>query len=200
MNEPEALRSLDEIERLDPDPTFDVRASQIMETVGENPQGLRLLVERYSGSLSVNIANSLAFTLNLQSSHSTSETAPLVFEFAANVKRYDSDGVLMNTLNAMKNQISFGPGWGNTLEPPRPLFPFLEHSLIFSGKQSTLVHYAAVELVTLICERELVAAVFKRDEWKWIEKRIDELSDTDYVLLQEALVEFRDCVTRANHS
>lgn len=193
MNETEALLSLDEIERLDLDPTFDVRASQIMEIVAENAQGLRLLVERYSGSRSVNIANSLAFILSLKSSHSTSETGPLVFEFAANVKRHDNEGVLMNTLNAMKNQITFGPGWGNTREPPGPLFPFLEHSLSFNGRHSALVHFAAVELVTLICERELVAAVFKRDEWEWIEKRIDELSDIDDVLLQEAVLEFRDC-------
>lgn len=96
------------LERLDPEPSLDVRASQIMESVGETPQGLRILVERYGGSLSVNIANSLAFILNRKSSHSTYETAPLVFEFAFNVKRHDSNGVLMNTLNAMKNQISFG--------------------------------------------------------------------------------------------
>lgn len=147
----------------------------------------------------MNIANALAFTLSLKSSHSTSETAPLVFEFAANVKRHDSDGVLMNTINAMKNQISFGPGWGNTPEPPRPLFPFLEHSLNFTGNRSSLVHFAAVELVTLICERELVIAVLKRDEWEWIERRIGELSDIDDVLLQEALVEFRDCIRSGGH-
>lgn len=41
MIDTEALRSLDEIERLDPDLTFDVRASQIMEIVGENPQSRR---------------------------------------------------------------------------------------------------------------------------------------------------------------
>ena len=193
MNETESLKRLDEIERLDPDPTLDVRASQIMEIVGETPQGLRILVERYSGSLSVNIANSLAFTLNLKSSQSTSETAPLVFEFAFGVKRHYNHGVLMNTLNAMKNQISFGPGWGNTPQPPRPIFPFLEHSLNFIGKHNTLVHFAAVELVTLICERELVTAVFKHNEWKWIEKRTHELSDTDDALLLDALSEFRDC-------
>jgi hypothetical protein len=60
------------------------------------------------------------------------------------------------------------------------------------------VHFAAVEFVTLICERELVAAVFKRDEWEWIEKRTDELSDINDVLLQEALVEFRDCFRRGS--
>jgi hypothetical protein len=47
MNETEALRRLDEIEQLDPDASLDVGAFKIMEVVGEDPKGLRLLVDRY---------------------------------------------------------------------------------------------------------------------------------------------------------
>lgn len=193
MNETEAVLRLDEIEQLDPDPSRDVGALKLMEVVGEDPTGLRLLVERYSGSHSANIACYLALLLSLKSSHTSAEDAPLVFHFAANLKRRDCEGALVSTLNAMKNQIVFGPGWGNSPGPPGPLFPFLKHCLNFSGKHNTLVQFAAVELVTSICERELVAATFKLEEWKWIAKRADELSSTDDELLLNALEEFRDC-------
>jgi hypothetical protein len=63
MNEREAIKRLDEIEQLDPDPTFDVGALEIMETLAERPEGLRLLVERYSASPSANIAVYLALVL-----------------------------------------------------------------------------------------------------------------------------------------
>jgi hypothetical protein len=59
MNETEALRRLDEIEQLDPDASLDVGAFKIMEVVGEDPKGLRLLVDRYSSSPSVNLRREL---------------------------------------------------------------------------------------------------------------------------------------------
>ncbi|HMG75184.1 MAG TPA: hypothetical protein VK582_16915 [Pyrinomonadaceae bacterium] len=46
MNQTEAISRLDEIEQLDPDPTIDVGALEIMETLAEKPEGLRLLVEQ----------------------------------------------------------------------------------------------------------------------------------------------------------
>ena len=71
MNKPEAIRRLDEIEQLDPDPTFDVGALEIMESLGEKPEGLRLLVERYSSSPSANMVTFLALVLGEKSSKST---------------------------------------------------------------------------------------------------------------------------------
>jgi hypothetical protein len=110
MNQTEAISRLDEIERLDPDPTFDVGALEIMETLAEKPEGLRLLVERYSASPSANIAVYLALVLGKKSAYSTPETAPLVFECAARLKRKDEDGALVSILGAMQSQIGFGPG------------------------------------------------------------------------------------------
>ena len=196
MNETEALRRLDEIEQLDPDASLDVGAFKIMEVVGKDPKGLRLLIERYSSSPSANLTCYLALLLSLKSGHAIPEIAPLAFEFAGNLKRKDCDGPLISTLNAMKNQLVFGPGWGNTPRPPGPLFPFLEHCLNYDGKHSILVQFAAVELVTVICERKLVAAAFKPNEWNWIESRANELSNTDDDLLGGALEEFRDCVKK----
>ena len=166
MNQTEALRRLDEIEKLDPDPTFDVGALEILESLGEKPEGLRLLVERYSGSPSANIAVYLALVLSKKSSYSTAETASLVFEFAARLRRNDQDGALISSLGAMQSQIGFGPGWGNTLRPPAPLFPFVKHCLNFSAKHNALVHFAAIELITVICWGDLLNTVFSDLEFE----------------------------------
>jgi hypothetical protein len=63
MNDTEALRELDKIEQLDPDPTIDAGALELMERIGETPEGLRVLVDRYSSSPSANIVGYLALML-----------------------------------------------------------------------------------------------------------------------------------------
>jgi hypothetical protein len=194
MNQTDAITRLDEIEQLDPDPTFDVGALEIMEMLAERPEGLRLLVERYSSSPSANIAGCLALVLGKKSTQGTPETAPLVFEFAAKLKRNDHDGALMSSLNAMQNQIGFGAGWGDTLGAPSSLFPFLKHCLNFSGKRRVLVHFAAIELLTTICWGHLLTTVFSELEIQWILKRIDELGNTDEVLVVDAITELRTCL------
>lgn len=95
MNKSEALRRLNEIEQVDPDPTLDVGALEAMELVADNTEGLHLLVHRYSRSSSANIAGYLALLLSLKSSSITPESAPLVFEFADKLKRKDHDAALM---------------------------------------------------------------------------------------------------------
>lgn len=198
MNKTEALRRLNEIEELDPDPTIDVGALEAMELIADNTEDLRLLVHRYSGSRSANIAGYLALLLSLRSSSITSETAQIVFEFAEKLKRNDYDAALMSTLNAMMNQIGFGPGWGNAPAPPPCLFPFLQHCLNYNGRRRALVHVAAVELLTTICAVNLITTTFKRDQIEWLANRIEELSSTDDVLLGDAIAEFKQCLSRGH--
>ncbi len=194
MNQTEALRRLDEIEQLDPDPTITTGTLEIMETLAEKPEGLRLLVERYSSSPSANRVTFLALVLGEKSSYSTPETAPLVFECAARLRRKDQDGALVSILSAMQSQIGFGAGWGDTPRPPVPLFPFVEHCLNFSAKHNALVHFAAIELITVICWGHLLTTVFSDLEINWIQKRIDELANTDDVLVMDAITELRNCL------
>lgn len=196
MKKSDALKRLNAIEQLGPDPTFDVGALEAMELVADNTEGLQLLVQRYSGSSSANVAGYLALLLSLKSSSSTPETAPLVFEFADKLKRNDYDGALMSTLNAMTNQIGFGPGWGDAPAPPSSLFPFLQHCLNYDGRRRALVHYAAVELVTTICALNLLSTTFNRDQIEWLTNRIDELSSTDDVLLGDAIAVFKQCLSK----
>jgi hypothetical protein len=200
MNQTEAFRRLDEIEKLDPDPTFDAGALEVMESLGEKPEGLRLLVERYSGSASANIAVYLALVLGKKSSHSTPETAPLVFEFAAKLRRNDQDGALVSSLSAMQSQIGFGSGWGETPHPPFALFPFLKHCLDYSGKHNALVHFSAIELITTICWGHLLNTAFEPNQIEWIQKRVDEIANTDDVLVIDAIAELRTCLNNRTAS
>jgi hypothetical protein len=194
MTQTEALERLNEIEQLDPDPNFDIGALDIMEVLAENPKGLRLLVDRYSASPAANIAVYLALVISKKSSQSTPETAPLVFECAAKLKRKDQDGALVSILSAMQNQIGFGPGWGDTSRPPASLFPFVKHCMNYSGRRHELVHFGAIELVTTICLGKLLTTVFSDTEIEWIQNRIDELANTDDVLITDAIAEFRNCL------
>jgi hypothetical protein len=93
----------------------------------------------------------------------------------------------------MQSQIGFGAGWGSTPRPPVPLFPFVKHCLDFSAKRHALVHFAAIELVTVICWGHLLTTVFSELEIQWIQKRIDELANTDDVLVLDAITELRNC-------
>lgn len=196
MNQAEALKRLDEIERRDPDPTFDRDGvGKIMETLGATPEGLRLLVDRYAASPSANIVAQLALLLSLKSGHCTVETAPVVFEFASKLQRSDLESVLMSTLNAMKNQIGFGPGWGESPDAPKVLFPFLANCLTFKGRLDDLVHYAAVELVTSICWCGTLETTFTKDQFEWIRQRVVELSDTDNELLRDEIKQFNECLS-----
>lgn len=184
---------MDEIEQLDPDPTFDVGALELIETLAEKPEGLRLLVDRYATSPSANIAVYLALVFGKKSSASTPDIAPLVFEFADRLRCNDQDGALVSILSAMQSQIGFGAGWGSTPRPPVPLFPFVNHCLNFSAKRHALVHFAAIELITVICWGHLLNTVFERNEIEWIRKRIDEIANTDDVLVVDAITERRNC-------
>jgi hypothetical protein len=133
MDVVEAKQRKDKIEQLDPDPTFDVGALQIMEELAETPTGLRWLVEHYSTSPSANIVGYLALVLAKRSAHSSDETAPLVFRFADELRCRDYEGALVSALGAMNNQIVFGAGWGTSNYPPYPLFRFVEDCLEFGA-------------------------------------------------------------------
>jgi hypothetical protein len=193
MDVVEAKRRLDEIEQMGADPTVDAGALQIMEELAETSTGLRWLVEHYSKSPSANIVGYLALVLGKRSSHSTDATAPLVFRFADELQRRDYEAALVSALGAMNNQISFGAGWGASRHPPYPLFRFVKHCLEFAGKHHVLVQFAAVDLLTTICLRCLLTTAFDRTELEWISSRVQELSQTDEILLGDQIQEFRKC-------
>jgi hypothetical protein len=195
MTQEEVIRLLDEIESRDPDPSFDAGAFDLMSELAQTVDGLRLLVERYSGSPSANIAGSLALLLAEIADKSTTETAPLIFEFVARLRRSDHAGALGCSLTAMRNQIGFGAGWGDTPRPPASLFPFLKHCLNYSGRAPVFVQSGAVDVITGICWCGLLNSAFKSDELKWILERINQLSETDNDFLRDYIVEFEQCLS-----
>jgi hypothetical protein len=200
MNQTEALSRLDEIERLDPDPTIDAGALEIIQELGATPEGLRLLVESYSGSPSANLVGYLALVLGEISNHSTPETAPLVFEFVARLRRNDYPEALISSLGAMQRQIGFGAGWGGTPRAPSSLFGFLQHCLNYTGRHNDLVQFGAVELIGIVCWGDLLSTAFEIDQLDWIQQRLDELSHTDDTLLSDSISEFRECLARKDSS
>jgi hypothetical protein len=193
MNDTEALRELDKIEQLDPDPTIDAGALELMERIGETPDGLRVLVDRYSSSPSANIVGYLALMLSLKSSYASMATATLAFECAAKLEGSDNDEALLSVINAMTNQIAFGRGWGNSPSPPASFFPFLQHRLSFSGRLKVLVQFGAIELITTICYRGVLQTALTAEQIKWIRTKLEGLSVTDDTLLKDAIEEFEEC-------
>lgn len=196
MNQTEVLRELNKIEQLDPDPTIDAGALELLERIGETPEGLRLLVERYSDSPSANIVTYLALMLSRKSSYATTATASLAFECAAKLDGTYNDGALLSLSNAMKNQIAFGPGWGDSLYPPNPLFPFVAHCLNFRGQRDVLVQFGAVELVTAMCWRGVLQRALTAEQIEWISTKVEALSVIDNSLLNDAVEEFRECISK----
>ncbi|HSE26431.1 MAG TPA: hypothetical protein VLB68_32485 [Pyrinomonadaceae bacterium] len=71
MNQTEALNRLDEIERIDPDPTSDVGTYAIMEVLGSTPEGLHLLIDRYAASPCANIVTFLALLFSVKSNRAS---------------------------------------------------------------------------------------------------------------------------------
>lgn len=195
MTREEALKRLDEIESLSPDPTIDAGAYGIMSELAHPTDGLSLLVERYGGSPSANIVGYLALVLADKSQASTLETAPLTFEFAAKLKRSDYDGALISILGAMQRQLGFGAGWGGSPHPPSSFFTFLQHCLNYSGRNHFLIQSGAVEVISVLCWGRLLGAAFDEEQIGWLKTKIDQLSKIDNDLLKDSITEFEQCLS-----
>ena len=70
----------------------------------------------------------------------------------------------------------------------------MKHCLNFSAKHNALVHFAAIELITVICWGDLLNTVFSDLEFEWIQKKIDEMANTDDVLVTDAIAELKKCL------
>jgi hypothetical protein len=190
----EALKHLDEIEQIAPDPTVDTGALGLMNRVAQDPDGLRLLVARYSGSPSTNIGGYLAITLAEHSGHLSLKDATLIFQFIAGLKRRDYDGILVSSLTAVQKQIAFGAGIGDVAQHAPTLFNFLQYCLDYSGPQAFTVHYAAIELVNLLCWRHLLPEVCAPEQVQWLIVKFRQLSNTGHELLVDGVKEFEQCL------
>ncbi len=183
MKQDERLKRLDEIEIASPDPTSDAGAIELMEDVAATPEGLRLLVDRYSSSPSAYIVGSLALVLGKSASSCSHEAAALVFRFIEKLRRKDYAGALISSLSAIEVQISFGCGWGPSLQPPPVLSIFLMHCLEYSGRYSILVQDGALSLLATICEKGLLDVALPKETRPVFRKRIGQLAALDNELL-----------------
>ena len=195
MMQQEALNRLDEIEQLAPDPTVDAGALAIMRHLAQTPGGLRLLVDRYSISPSLNIIGYLSFVLAEHAEKATSESALLIFDFVERLRQDNYSEALISSLTAIQRQIHSGTAWGNSSKPPPPsLYAFLQHCLNFSGRLYILVQSGAIELLTQLCEKQLLNVAFKPDQIKWVKERVNQLSKANNELLGESIAELHQCL------
>lgn len=194
MTEEDALTRLDEIERLAPDPTTDAGAHAVMSELAQTPGGLRLLVERYAGSPSTNIAGYLAIVLAENSGKGRADAAPLIFEFASRLRRRDYEGALVSTLSAIQRELAFGRGWGDSPRPPAALFDFIQHCLNYSGPHHSMVQSGAVGVLTDVCLSDLLGRAFEPEQLEWIKDKVQQLSETADDMLGDSIAEFMRCV------
>lgn len=194
MKQDEHLKRLDEIEMAALDPTADAGAIELMEDVAATPEGLRQLVDRYSSSPSAYIVGSLALVLSKSASSGSLEAAPLVFRFVEKLRRKDYAEALISSLSAIEIQISFGCGWGPTLQPPPVLSTFLLHCLRYSGRHSILVQDGALSLLATICEKGLLDVALPKETRPVFRNRIEELAALDNDLLNTDLPRLVSCL------
>lgn len=170
------------LEQLEPTSIRDAEAIFILETVATMPEGLQVLVEKYSGSQLPILGRSLSFILAVKSSSSDSEIAPLLFKFIEKTHVQD-ELTIINCLTAIQRQIIVKAPKITLEQPPNFLCNFLMSCL----NQPVAVQRAALSAIGRIYESDLILEVFEGPQLVSLREQLTKLSNLGEPLLDREI-------------
>jgi hypothetical protein len=173
------LERLDEIERRDYEPGVDAEALDIMKVFAQSPVELSILVERYSGSTSVNIASYLAFFLaEMAEEVPTSELYRQLFIFIQRCRFMYEARILGSCSRTLLMLLMHECVWQEHSNPPTMLYPFLQRALDYSYpiKYATYVQRSAIQVISYLYETNLLQVALNRWQLTWIRDKLLNLS------------------------
>jgi hypothetical protein len=183
------LERLDEIDKLNPDPLtgMDMGALDLMEAFAHETKELKILIERYGGSSSPVIVRTLSFLLARKADKPTLEKSLLIFSLLEKLRCKNDPETLGNCLTTIHLQLIFDCVWDTLSQPPTILYPFLMHCLSYSHRQSILVQYGVLQVLSLLYEKGILEKVFKPGQLTALREKLVQLSAIKNDLLESEL-------------
>jgi hypothetical protein len=166
------LKRLDEIEILQRNPNTDEEVVDLMESIISTPDGLRILIERYSHSSNPIMVRSLSFFLAKTASSPNQIIYSLIFIFIDRLRVNDDESTLINCLTAIQRQLISGLSWEKSLQSSSILFSFLMHCL----NQSILVQRGVIVVLSCLYRMDPLMEVFDSDQIVLLRTSLEQLS------------------------
>ncbi len=183
------------IEALKSHPSTDAEVLELMEKVALAPEGLAMLVEKYSSSLNPIIVRTLSFVIATKSLSIDFEIYPFIFSFIERLRYKDDESTLINCLTAIQRQLMLGFTWSSNLRLSSVLYPFLMHCL----DQSVLVQRGVIAVLSGLYKGGLIH-VFDKSQTNSLRNRLRQLSTQKNEMLSSDLDELKEFFNDAeNH-
>jgi hypothetical protein len=152
------LARLDEIEALSPDSSEGqkLEAFELMTAFATEPEAVRTLIERYGGSASPVIAQSLAALVPLRAEQPSQETADLVLSFIHRLRCWEPAETVISSLTAVQHILHYV----DSEKDLSSLSLFLRKCLTYNGRHSVIIRGHALSLLAILRQRDLFSNAF----------------------------------------
>ncbi|MGE5659830.1 MAG: hypothetical protein ACM37W_24840 [Actinomycetota bacterium] len=160
------------LEDLEPNLRVEAETIYLIETITSLPEGLQILVEKYSASPCTLIVRLISCILAVKASSTQIEITPFLLIFIENLRDYKDEQTLINCLTALQRRLIFNPAQ-NQLEN---LPPFLSDFLMTCLNQSIPVKRVTISVIGRIYERNLMSQVFDEPEIASLREELSTLS------------------------
>ena len=151
-----------------------------MQASVQTSDDLRVLVSRYARSSSIAIVCDLCKVLAHWAEHPTQETAPLVYQVIATLRRPYFDNILVFCARTIWLQIMYDALWEPLAHPPPVLFPFIQACLDYPEDArpmvSTTIWGWGIALVELLYEKNLLLAILTPQQLTWLRGKLRDLA------------------------
>lgn len=190
---PYVFDRLDEIESANAGPgDLSVEAGELMEEFAKGADELALLIERYGGSSTPPIAQSLSFVLAKSAKQPTPAMAGLVLAFLSRFRCKGQAEAVMNTLTAVQHFLHYCPIEGSGQPGYRSLFAFVKDCLEYDGRHCIIIKGHALAVLSIAHSRGIVENIFDSHEIAALRDRMHRLRMSEGEELREELSALED--------
>lgn len=178
------LEQIDQIAESDLEPWLNDDVLDLMEEFAQGTEDLKLLVERYGNSHSLNIIGYLAFVLSSRANHPSPKSCHMIFSLIDNIQYNDEPGTLQCCLKTIWLQAMYDCFWVPIDQSPASLYPFVQRCLNYSRSllRGTDVQKWVIQVISMLYEKEVFEYVFTIDQRTCIREKLTHLSlqEKDY--------------------
>jgi len=154
-------------------------AGLLMEQFAKVGEQIALLIERYGGSASPAIAQSLGFLLANRAQQPDIEMVGLVFAFLSKFRCYRHAEALINSLTAVQHILHYCPVGSSFQVACRSLFPFVKECLGYEGRHRAIIKGHALALLSIALSRGIIRQLFTADEVAYLQGVVQSLRLTE---------------------
>ncbi len=185
MNDNE-FKTLDKISTDDSNITVE-EILQLITEISRSEKSFELLIKNYSSSSSSKLLDALSFLLAQKAKERKLNSLELIIIFLENLQSTNNDGTFVNTISAIYYLFLTMETIKMSNNSQNHLYSFVINCLTFSGSHQSLVHNAIIDLLGLLCDRNLLNQVIKADQIILVKSILDDViaNSTDEGLNKE---------------